>query len=306
MNRHLHMVASFVFALLMPAVVDPLCVSAAEQSMQPIKVLIIDGQNNHAWKITTPIMKKFFEDCDRFIVEVATTPPEKHDLSEFRPKFTDYNVVVSNYNGGSWPKETQLEFQAFVQGGGGFVTVHAADNAFPDWPEYNEMIGIGGWRGRGKSAGPYLYFKEDKMVVDTESGGRGGGHGSQHEFQVQSRDADHPIMKGLPDSWLHTKDELYEKLRGPAKNIQVLATAFASPDQRGSGRDEPMLLVLHYGQGRIFHTTLGHAKYSMLCVGFRDTLLRGTEWAATGKVTVPVSDDFPTSDKASPIGSGRK
>lgn len=264
-----------------------------------LQVLIIDGQNNHQWKVTTPILKEFLEESGLFSVEVATTPPAKHDMSMFRPDFGKYDVVVSNYNGEPWPEGTQQEFQAFVHAGGGFVTVHAADNAFPNWPEYNEIIGLGGWNNRSEKSGPYLYFKEDRLIRD-ESKGRGGHHGKQHKFVVDLRDAEHPITKGLPSSWLHTQDELYEQLRGPAKNISVLATAYADPKQGGSGRDEPMLMTIQYGQGRVFHTTLGHADYSMRCVGFKTTLLRGTEWAATGKVTQDIPDNFPTAEQDIP------
>lgn len=285
--------------LLCLAVVDTRAIANDSASESPLKVLIIDGQNNHKWKLTTPILKKYYEDSPRFTADVVTSPAKGEDMSSFRPQFTDYDAVVSNYNGDAWPRETQIEFQAYVHDGGGFVTVHAADNAFADWPEYNEMIGLGGWGGRKKAAGPYLYFKEGELVRDEESGGSGGGHGTQHEFLVATRDADHPIMKGLPEAWMHTKDELYERLRGPAKDIKVLATAYAAPEQKGSGRHEPMLMTIEYGQGRVFHTTLGHIDYSMHCVGFRETLLRGTEWAATGEVTLPVPDDFPTADSTS-------
>jgi len=263
-----------------------------------LKLLIIDGQNNHQWQVTTPIMKRHFEESGRFVVEVATSPPSRHDMSKFRPKFAQYDVVVSNYNGEAWSKELQADFQAYVFNGGGFVAVHAADNSFADWPEYNEMIGLGGWNGRNQQSGPYVYFRDGKPVRD-ESAGRGGNHGSQHEFLVTIRDPDHPITRGLPLTWLHTKDELYERLRGPAKNMQVLATAYADPEQRGSGRDEPMLMTIDYGSGRVFHTTLGHADYSMEGVGFITTLLRGSEWAATGAVTLPVPEDFPTAEKSS-------
>ena len=269
---------------------------AAEQA--PLKVLIVDGQNNHEWQVTTPIMKAYFEECDRFDVEVATSPPEKHDLSNFRPRFSDYDVVVSNYNGEPWSKQAQQDFQAFVFNGGGFVSVHAANNAFPDWAEYNEMIGLAGWRGRDQTWGPYVYFRNGSPVRD-DTEGRGGSHGAQHEFLVTTREPDHPIMQGLPSDWLHTKDELYDRLRGPAKSMQVLATAYADPEQRGSGRHEPMLMTIEYGSGRVFHTTLGHADYSMRCVGFMTTLLRGCEWVATGEVTLEVPKDFPTAEKSS-------
>jgi type 1 glutamine amidotransferase len=60
-----------------------------------------------------------------------------------------------------------------------------------------------------------------------------------------------------------------------------------------------MLMTLKYGNGRVFHTVLGHADYSMNCVGFIITLQRGTEWAATGEVTIAVPSDFPPADKPS-------
>ena len=162
----------------------------------------------------------------------------------------------------------------------------------------NEMIGLGGWNKRDENWGPYVYYRDGAPVRD-DSAGRGGSHGSQHEFLVTIREPEHPITRGLPLTWLHTKDELYDQLRGPAKSMKVLATAYADPEERGSGRDEPMLMTIDYGAGRVFHTTLGHADYSMRCVGFITTLLRGSEWVATGAVTIEVPEDFPTTEKSS-------
>jgi type 1 glutamine amidotransferase len=267
--------------------------------------LIIDGQNNHEWKVTTPILRKALESSGRFTVDVATSPATGEDMSGFRPKFADYDVVVSNYNGDRWPADTEKEFEAYVAGGGGFVSVHAANNAFPDWPAYNLMIGLGGWGGRTEVSGPFVYVNDDGSIKRDKSPGAGGNHGPQHEFQIRTRDAEHPIMKGLPPLWMHAKDELYEKLRGPAENMHILATAFASPEYAGTGRHEPMFMTLEYGKGRVFHTVLGHADYSMNCVGFITTLQRGTEWAATGKVTIDVPKDFPTADKLSSREQGK-
>jgi type 1 glutamine amidotransferase len=160
------------------------------------------------------------------------------------------------------------------------------------------MIGIGGWGGRNEKSGPYVRLREGKFTLDT-SKGAGGGHGPQHAFLVEVRDREHPITKGLPEKWMHATDELYERLRGPAKNLTVLATAFADKSKNGSSEDEPMLMVINYEKGRVFHTTLGHSEVSMKCAGFQTTFARGTEWAATGKVTLPVPRDFPGPDKVS-------
>jgi type 1 glutamine amidotransferase len=278
----------------------PLCLLLAPAlfAAAPIKVLIIDGQNNHKWEITTPILKKDLESSGKFQVDVATTPPKGAEMSGFKPNFAAYKVVLSNYNGDPWPKETQESFEQFVRNGGGFVCYHAADNAFPDWPAYNAMIGLGGWGGRSEKNGAYIHVKAGDFVQEAKPG-PSGHHGKQHEFQIAIRNTDHPITKGLPRIWMHTKDELYDSLRGPAGNMHVLATALSDQEQGGSGENEPMLMVINYGGGRVFHTTLGHAEESMADVGFIVTLQRGTEWAATGKVTQKIPSDFPTATQTS-------
>jgi type 1 glutamine amidotransferase len=291
-------VSLLIFAVSFPTQAAPEKGGAAKPD-EPIRVLIVDGQNNHDWKTTTPLLKNALESAGIFSVDVATSPPASADMRGFRPKFEEYDVVVSNYNGDRWSPEAEKDFEAFVAGGGGFVSVHAADNSFTEWPEYNRMIGLGGWYGRTEKHGPYVYLDDKGKVIKDTTPGPGGNHGPQHEFQIRTRNADHPIMKGLPPVWMHAKDELYEKLRGPAENMNILATAFASPEYNGTGRHEPMLMTLDYGRGRVFHTVLGHADYSINCVGFITTLQRGTEWAATGKVTQQVPKDFPTAEKAS-------
>lgn len=267
----------------------------------PIKVLIVDGQNNHDWKATTPHLKSILEETQLFSVDVATSPSKGANMSTFRPQFSSYDVVVSNYNGEPWSKEAQNAFVEYVREGGGFVPVHAANNSFPEWEEYNEIIGLGGWGGRDERSGPWLYW-DGKFIRDS-SPGVGGSHGSQHAFLIETRDATHPIMAGLPAKWMHAKDELYDRMRGPAQNLTVLATAWSDPATNGSGRHEPLLMVLHYGRGRVFHTALGHNSgadiTSQKCVGFIVTFQRGVEWAATGRVTQKVPSDFPGVEQVS-------
>lgn len=280
-------------------VVSWLVVGAAAPAAEPkLKALVVDGQNNHQWQVTTPLLVKYLEQTGLFTVDVATSAAKGADMSGYRPGFAAYDVVVSNYNGDPWPVATQQALEKYVYGGGGFVVVHAANNSFPEWREYNRMIGLGGWGGRTEQSGPYLRLRDGQLVRDTTPG-RGGSHGRRHAFQVVLRDAEHPITAGLPRAWLHAEDELYDRLRGPAENIHVLATAFSAPETGGTGEHEPMLMTIGYGQGRVFHTTLGHDDVAMKCVGFIATFQRGAEWAATGKVTQAVPQDFPSADRTS-------
>lgn len=275
-----------------------LCGSLAVHAAS-LKALLVTGQNNHQWKTSSPVFKQLLEQSGLFTVEVATSPAEGEDMSSFRLDFSGYNVIVLDYNGDAWPVTTQQNFVNYVQSGGGVVVVHAADNAFPEWPEFNEIIGLGGWGNRNENWGPYVYWKDGEFVRDT-SPGSGGTHGKQAPFQVVRR-VEHPITRGLPEKWMHATDELYGLLRGPANNLTVLATAYSDPKLNGTGRNEPVLFTIQYGKGRIFHTVLGHVDGrppfpAIECAGFITTLQRGAEWAATGEVAQKVPNDFPNAD----------
>ena len=265
----------------------------------PIKVLIVTGQNNsHNWQASSTILQKYLNESGLFKADVAVSPPKGEDMSNFLPDFSPYQVVVIDYDGDSWTDATNAAFLNFVKNGGGVVVYHAGNNPFPNWKEYNEIIGLGGWGNRNEKDGPYVYFKDGKEVRDNTPGG-GGSHGKQHEFVITLRDKKHPITKELPDSWQHATDELYDRMRGPALNMTILATAFSDKETGGTDRDEPVLMTIKWGKGRIFHTMLGHigknesTHPSVESASFIVTFLRGTEWAATGKVTQKVPANFP-------------
>jgi len=276
--------------------------AAAAQNPAPLhKALIVTGQNtNHDWKVSTAALKQMLEDTGLFQVDVAESPEPGAKMDGFEPRFASYKLVVLNYYGDMWPPSTRRAFSAYVKNGGGVAVYHAAAIAFAGWPEYNEIIGLGGWANRNESFGPYVYWKDGGVVRDPGPG-VAGYHPQPFIFPVVHRDAAHPVTAGLPAKWMHAEDELYSLLRGPAKNLTVLATARSGFEHGGTGRDEPVLFTVAYGAGRIFHTVLGHAAGAhppgLECAGFIVTFQRGAEWAATGKVTQKLPTDFPATNR---------
>jgi len=244
-----------LFALLAAVSTGPLI------GAEPIRALILTGENNHDWKATTPVLKSILESAGRFQVDVLDKPWD--DVTAERLGAAD--VLVLNFNPTSGRKWTEAQQKALLDTvgmkGKGAVVVHAANNAFPGWREYESLMG-GAWRSTA-------------------------GHGSFHEFTVDIVDREHPITKGLPRVFAHSADELYHGLT-MEPGVRVLAHAFSSKARSGgTDRYEPMAWVLRYGRGRVFHTPLGHAASSMGSAGFKTLLQRGAEWAATGDVTIP-------------------
>jgi hypothetical protein len=268
---------------------------------RPVRVLVLDGQNNHDWRRTTEALRHTLAAAGRFTVAVSTTPEKGAAPAAWegwRPAFGGYDVVVSNYNGEAWPERVRQDFVHFVDGGGGAVMVHAANNPFPDWPAFNRMIGLG-WRKPDFG---------DRITIDDASGtqvrtprgeGPGAGHGPPHPFTIKVRRPDHPIMRGLPAEWPHAKDQLSHGQRGPAQDMTVLDSALDAVDQGGTGAHEPVTWVIPFGKGRVVTTILGHQwrdqkdQDALDCVGFQTVFARSVEWAATGAVTIPVPATFP-------------
>jgi hypothetical protein len=288
-RRLLALAALLVAATLLPA---------GDAPGPAIRVILIDGQNNHDWRATTPLLKQHLESCKRFTVDVSShlapgAKPGTVKTVPFPPDLSKYDVLVSNYNGAPWPDEFNRDLEKRLEEGKiALVIVHAANNAFQGWREYNEMIGMG-WR--DNRFGDRLVLDDaGKEVRTTKGKGASSGHGRKHAFQVIVRDPEHPITKGMPREWMHTADELYHGMRGPIRNVKVLATAFSDKATGGTGEHEPMIWTVTYGKGRVFHTPMGHDLEGMRCMGFMATLQRGSEWAATGKVTLELPKNFPT------------
>src|SRR5437867_6397441 len=176
--------------------------AGASRAAGPIRVMLLDGESGgpyHKWQATTVSLKKQLDDAKLFDVDVVTAPPAGASFSAFKPDFAKYQAVVFNYDAPDdrWPAELKASFERYVSNGGGLVIVHAADNAFPGWKAFNDMIGVGGWRARTEAAGPSWFFQDGKLASDTAPG-KAGRHGQRPPLKLAGREPHHSITRGLP------------------------------------------------------------------------------------------------------------
>jgi tetratricopeptide (TPR) repeat protein len=218
------------------------------------------------------------------------------------PPFSAYDVVIQNYNdingGPPWPAAVRADFENFVRGGGGVYIFHSGQNAFDDWPAYNEIIGLG-WR--KKDYGSAIAISDSgERVVYPPGAGRNTSHAPNGDVVVHLLGR-HPIHEGLPAAWKTPHLEVYYDARGPAKNVEILSYA---RDPR-FGENWPVEWTVAYGKGRAYIATFGHVwrgdvqPESMRCAGVQTMIVRALQWLAVRPVTFPVPADFPTADQKS-------
>lgn len=266
---------------------------------QKIKLLIIEGISNHDWKHRLALVKEILARDGSFAVDVSITPSAAGDPAwdTWRPDFSKYDVVLSGYNnlGGQprWPAEVEKAFTEFVHGGGGFYCYHEANNSFADWPEYNQMIGLG-WR--NKDFGSAILVQPDESLEFVAAGdGANTGHGSRVDVAVHQRSA-HPIHRGLPPVWMAADIEIYRYARGPAKNLEVIAYAKDAETQL----QFPIEWTVQFGKGRVYVSTYGHVwkdqpdPKGMHCAAFQTIMIRALKWLAFSDPGSDVPPDFPT------------
>jgi hypothetical protein len=273
-----------------------------------IRVLILDGFSNHNWKLNTKLLCGLLEPTGLFDVSVSTCPPLKEtEWKEWHPDFSKADVILQTCNDISqnpapqWPDSVKSDFVAFIKNGGGVFIYHSANNAFPDWPEYNDIIGIG-WRKR--SFGIALQMDEQGNITRLPPGqGADTGHANRGEVLVHNL-GNHPIHEGFPPAWKSPALEVYYDARGPANSLTVLSYG---QDPRG-GQFWPLEWTVIYGAGRAYSSSFGHVwsdesetnqPVDLLAIDEQILIQRALQWLAKRPVSVPVPPNFPTAVKTS-------
>jgi hypothetical protein len=271
-----------------------------------IRVLIVDGFSNHDWQQTTALIRGVLAPSGLFEVAVSTAPGNTNDVAwtSWRPKFSDYDVVIQTCNdiskGPPWPEPVKKDFEDFVWNGGGVYIFHSAENAFVGWKEYEQMVGLC-WR--KADYGTSIRVNEDGSLVRIPPGEGGNtSHGQRGDVLI-TRLGDDPIHAGMPRQWLTPGLEVYYYARGPATNVTVLA--YARDSKPGQGLLWPVEWTVSYGKGRVYVSTYGHVwkgdvqPASMRCAAVQTLISRTIQWLAGKPVTIPMPPDFPGTNAVS-------
>jgi uncharacterized protein len=222
--------------------------AAAQDKPATTKILIVTGIDypGHPWKETAPALKTILEQDKRLSVRVIE---DANFLDS--PALTNYDAVVLHFMNWEQPSPglvARENLRRYVESGKGLMLVHFACGAWQDWPEFKNLA--------GRAWDPKLR-----------------GHDPRGPFRVEITDPRHPITQGM--TAFETDDELYTCLAGD-RPIHVIATANSKVDHK----DYPMAFVFEFGQGRVFHTVLGHDLKAVTNSSVPQLFRRGCAWTA--------------------------
>jgi type 1 glutamine amidotransferase len=181
------------------------------------------------------------------------------DTTTSAEEFTSANlkqyaaVVFLNTTGDILNDEQQQAFTQYIQGGGGFVGVHAATDTEYGWPWYGKLVGA--------------YFLK---------------HPDQQMATLQVTDRGSIATSHLPESWSR-KDEWYN-FKDIQPDLKVLINLDETTYKGGTnGASHPIAWYHDFDGGRAFYTGLGHVEASYSDPLFLKHLLGGIQYAAGQK-----------------------
>jgi len=232
---------------------------AQKKAPDGAKVLLLSGgqRQHHGYREQAFYLSAALEDTGRYEV----TQTEDAALLE-TPALAKYDLVIGLSDRRDpefkMTKGQQQALFAYVKGGGGYVSIHGADNAPADWePEWKPMLGA-----------VFSHF------------GLPDGKTKKGEFTVRIVDPSSPVAEGLTEFQL--KDELYYHLQIEPDVKPLAVVAF-------EGQDWPVAWTRTYGEGRVFHTVFGHRDFGpgkddpLQNPDFGRLVLQGIDWVAANK-----------------------
>lgn len=253
-SRYVGIAMSFLVTGLMvtPAI-------AQKKAPAGAKVLLLSGgaRQHHGYREQALYLAGALEDTGRFEVTIA-----EDAAILLTPAMAKYDILIVNADRRDpefkFNKEEQQALLDWVKAGHGYVSIHGADNAAPDWlPEWREMLGG--------------VFSHVGLPDSKTKKGR---------FTIKIVDTASPITAGLSDFEL--SDELYYHLQ-MKPGVEPLATT------AHDGGTWPVAWTRVYGKGRVFHTPLGHRDFGpgkddpLRNPNLGKLVIQGIDWVAEGK-----------------------
>ncbi len=209
-------------------------------------LIVYGGWEGHDPEECATIYRRWLHE-DGYSVRTATETSAFAD-----PSIADLSLIIPIYTMSKIEKEEAENLANAVRGGVGLAGHHGGmSDAFRESVVYQFMIG-----------GQWVAHPGDIL-----------------DYTVDVTKPDDPIMAGIKPSFPYTSEQYYMHVD---PMIEVLATTTFSGEHAPwiEGAVVPVVWKHRYGQGRVFHSTLGHVAKEFENPNFATIMRRGINWAA--------------------------
>ncbi len=180
-------------------------------------------------------------------IQVVSTEDAKYFQEDSLKQYSA--VIFLNTTGDVLNTYQQIEFERYIQSGGGFVGIHAATDTEYNWPWYNQLVGA--------------YFN---------------GHPAIQDAVLQVMKKEDACCQHLPDAW--TVNEEWYNFKSISDDIEVLVNIDESSYEGGTnGDDHPIVWRHNFDGGRAFYTALGHKAETFDDPLYQQQILAGIHYA---------------------------
>lgn len=223
------------------------------QEMQPIKALMICGGCCHDYENQKKIVADFISARANVVFDIVHEggTGRNHKVSVYeKPDFwKGYDVIIHNECFGEVNDVAFVEniANAHRKQGVAAVMLHCSTHSY--------------------RAAKTEAWRETLGITSTY-------HEKNRDLTIRTVGKDHPIMAGVPDTWLDPKDELYV-----AAKFWPSATPLAVAYGEDTKKDHPVIWLNNAGKARVFATTLGHNNSTMQNAVYQEIVARGLLWA---------------------------
>ena len=175
---------------------------------------------------------------------------------------SQYQAFIQlNYPPYGWTPRAEAAFIKYIDAGGGWIGFHHATllgefDGFPMWPWFSQFMG-------GIRFTDYIAkFATAKVYVE---------------------DPRHPVMNGVPESFIVENEEWYTYDKSPRPNVHVLARVDEStytPDTRIKMGDHPVVWTNLHHRSRNVYIFMGHHPELFQNSAFTTIFRNAIFWAA--------------------------
>jgi type 1 glutamine amidotransferase len=225
--------------------------ASPSQAADKIRLLIMSG--SHPYE--TNQFLQLFKDNPDVTFESVVHP---HAFAKLRPESAkNFDVLVLYDYAQKISPEAQADLVNFLKAGKGLLILHHAIAAYPDWPEYEKILG-----GR--------YYLQPRTVVNgavkPRSRAREGA-----EILVHLADLAHPATRGLKDFEIH--DETYFGYDVAPDSHLLLTTT-------NTNNAPSLAWSRSYEGARIIYCQLGHDHFAYENPNYRKFVAQAIKWVA--------------------------